>query len=73
MQQGCKPKTMALLRIGQCIGQLLCSNKQHPATLQHENIQCYQYSAETEKVGKGEREVGGRTDISTLQQERLQT
>lgn len=27
--------------------------------IQHENIQCYQYNAETERVGKGKREVGG--------------
>lgn len=43
--------------------------------IQHENIQCYQYNAETERVRKGKREIwgGGLTDISTLQQERLQT
>lgn len=29
MQQGCKPKTMVLLCMGQRIGQLLCSDKQH--------------------------------------------
>ena len=41
-----------------------------------ENIQRYQYSAETESLGKegGKKEMWGDiSDISTLQQERLQT
>lgn len=27
--------------------------------IQHENIQCYQYNAETERVRKGKREIWG--------------